>query len=138
MCFLDLIKTVLYCTLLPKKCKYGTLKTAVDDTKRNTLDSIAGIPKVLPDTIKLYRAKPRKLEIDFQTLKTANPAIATELMIQAEINNNDLETKQAFTKGALFMYTLLLYSLQSQAVLSLLERSSFNVGVVDADQPPST
>lgn len=105
--------------------------------KHDTLDSVTGLPEVAPSAIKAYRKTSRHFEDDFATLKTTHPHVAHELMIRAEVHSRDVTTKHAFAKGALFMYTLLLHSLQSNAIQALLQRSAFNDDADDANRPPS-
>lgn len=110
---------------------------AVADDKRYLPDSLAGVPKVTPETVRAYKNRPHDFEKAYRILRRENPVIAQELLVSAERATDTISEKQAFAEGALFVYSLISLGIQAQRLEELFTAPA-NDGVGGVDQPLST
>lgn len=114
----------------------GILMVAVADDTRYTPDSMSGVPKITPETVRAYRNRPHDFEKEFRLLQRENPVLAQELMLRAETHGRDIAEKRAFIEGALCTYWLISLRIHTARIEELFGPSTRG-GDDDGDRPPS-
>ena len=98
----------------------------------NQHSSQPGIPKIGSEWILTYRELPTSYNEQLEDLKRDQASLAREIFIRGEIlSRNDPDKKRAYIRGALFMYGLINFAMESEELEALFRITG------ESDESPS-
>lgn len=108
------------------------------DNERYPRDFSTGLPKISPELIAAYNARPHDFEREYARLKAEQDAAARELITGIQgVDPHSLAIKRAFAQGALFMYGILRTAAQAERLQRMFEDEPTGDGDGGEDQPLS-